>query len=158
MRMIRSSPEAASRRRCMSIPTTRSADVNTLDGILHASYAVISGPAGQQRDWDRFRSLFVPGARLMPVISGAAPRVRVLTPEDYIRRVEPIFAQEGFWERETSRQAETIGRVAHVLSHYESLHDPDGVPFEHGTNSIQLFNDGVRWWIVSIMWNTARGE
>jgi hypothetical protein len=138
--------------------TARAADVNTLDAILHASYAVISGPAGQQRDWDRFRTLFVPGARLMPVISGAEPRVRVLTPEDYIRRVEPIFAKEDFWERESSRQEEKIGRIAHVFSHYESLREPDGDPFERGTNSIQLFNDGVRWWIVSIMWNTARGE
>ena len=138
--------------------TARAADVNTLDAILHASYAVISGPAGQQRDWDRFRTLFVPGARLMPVISGTEPRVRVLTPEDYIRRVESIFAKEDFWERESSRQEETIGRIAHVLSHYESLRDPNGEPFERGTNRIQLFNDGVRWWIVSILWNTARGE
>jgi hypothetical protein len=94
----------------------------------------------------------------MPVISGAEPRVRVLTPQDYIRRVEPIFAKEDFWERECSKQVETFGRVAHVLSHYESLRDPDGEPFERGTNSIQLFNDSLRWWIVSIMWNTARGE
>jgi hypothetical protein len=25
-------------------------------------------------------------------------------------------------------------------------------------NSIQLFNDGLRWWIVNVMWNTARAE
>lgn len=141
----------------MSNPPARPSDVNSPEAILHASYEVISGPAGQPRDWDRFRSLFIPGARLMPVISGENPRVRVLTPEDYIRRVEPIFATEPFWERESSRQVETIGRIAHVLSHYESLHDPDGAPFERGTNSVQLFHDGVRWWIVSIIWNTPRG-
>jgi hypothetical protein len=94
----------------------------------------------------------------MPVISGEKPLVRVLTPEDYIRRVEPIFATEHFWERESSRQVETFGRIAHVLSHYESLREPDGAPFEQGANSFQLFHDGVRWWIVSIMWNTSRGE
>jgi hypothetical protein len=136
----------------------RPSDVNSVDGILHASYEVISGPAGQTRDWERFRSLFVPGARLMPVICGVDPRVRVLTPDEYIRRVEPIFEREDFWERESSRQGEKVGRIAHVLSHYESLRDPEGEPFERGTNSIQLFNDGARWWIVSIMWNTARGE
>ena len=142
----------------MSVFIARPSDVSSIEAILHASYEVISGPAGQPRDWDRFLSLFVPGARLMPVVSGENPRVRVLTPEDYVRRVEPIFVTESFWERETSREVETIGRIAHVLSHYESLHDPDGPPFEHGTNSIQLFNDGVRWWIVSIMWNTSRSE
>lgn len=142
----------------MSIPSARPSDIGTLDAILHASYAVISGPAGQQRDWDRFRSLFVPGARLMPVISGARPWVRVLTPEQYIRRVEPIFAKEDFWERESSRQLEQFGDIAHVVSHYECLRDPGGAPFERGTNSIQLLNDRVRWWIVSILWNTSRGQ
>ena len=139
-------------------PPTVSPDVATLDGILRAMYEVISGPAGQQRDWARFRSLYLPASRLMPVVSAGAkqPHVRVLTPEDYIRRVEPIFAGEAFWERETSRQVETFGRVAHVLSHYESLRDPAGPPFETGTNSVQLFYDDARWWIVSVMWNTPR--
>jgi hypothetical protein len=75
------------------------ADVGSLDAILNAMYEVISGPVGERRDWERFRNLYAPGARLMPVISppGAAARVRVLTPEEYIRRVEPIFAQENFW-------------------------------------------------------------
>ena len=133
-------------------------DVSTLDGILHASYAVLSGPAGQPRDWERYRTLFIDGARLMPVVAvaGQKPHVRQLTVGDYIRRVEPIFAVENFWERETSRQTETFGRVAHVLSHYESLRDPNGPAFERGANSIQLFYDDSRWWVVSIMWNTSR--
>jgi hypothetical protein len=132
----------------------------TLDGILRASYELISGPARQHRDWETFRSLFVPGARLMPVVSvaGEAPRVRVLSPEDYIKRVEPIFAVEDFWERESSREVNQFGRVAHVLSHYVSLRTPHGEPFEKGTNSIQLFWDDARWWVVSIMWNTSRSE
>ena len=135
---------------------TKASDVNTLDAILKAMYEVISGPAGVARDWERFRNLYAPGARLMPVVAGPPARARVLSPEDYIRRVEPIFAQEDFWERETGRETETFGRVAHVLSHYESLRDPEGEPFERGTNSVQLFHDGERWWIVSVMWNTSR--
>ncbi len=136
------------------------ADVDTLDGILHALYEVISGPAGQARDWARFRSLFLPGAYLIPVVSvaGEKSRARLLSPDDYIRRVEPIFAIEDFWERESGRQTETFGRVAHVLSSYESLRKPDGVPFDRGKNSVQLFHDGSRWWIVSVMWNTSRSE
>lgn len=140
----------------MSSPAAVPSDVATLDAIVKAAYEVISGSAGQKRDWARFRSLYVPGARLMPVISGETPHVRVLSPDEYIRRVEPIFATEDFWERETGRQVETFGRIAHVLSHYESQRDPNGTPFERGTNSMQLFYDGVRWWIVSILWNTAR--
>ena len=91
-------------------------------------------------------------------VPGEKPHVRQLTVEDYIRRVEPIFAVEDFWERETSRQTETFGRVAHVLSNYESLRDPDRPPFERGANSMQLFYDDARWWVVSIMWNTSRSS
>ena len=130
----------------------------TLDAILDAMYEVISGPAGQPRDWARLRSLYAPGARLMPVVGGAKPHVRVLSVDEYIRRVEPIFAKENFWERETSRQAETFGRVAHVLSAYGSYRSADGEPFERGTNSVQLFFDDTRWWITSVMWNTPRSE
>jgi hypothetical protein len=135
-------------------------DVSTLDGILHALYEVLSGPAGKSRDWDRYRSLFVEGARMMPVVAAGVdkPHARQLTVEDYIRRVEPIFAVENFWERETSRQTEIVGRIAHVLSRYESLRDPNGPPFEHGANSMQLFFDDSRWWVVSIMWNTSRSS
>src|SRR3954451_20406893 len=142
----------------MQTPLARAADVETLDAILRTLYEVISGPAGQARDWDRYRSLFLPEARLMPVISmpGEKVRVRLLSVENYIQRVEPIFATENFWERETSRQAETIGHFAHVLSSYESLRDPNGSPFERDANSIQLLNDGSRWWIVSVLWNTSR--
>lgn len=140
----------------MSTPIVHTSDVATLDAILRAMYEVICGPAGQPRDWERFRSLYHPGARLMPVVSGESPSVRLLCIEDYIRRVEPIFATEDFWERETGRQVEEFGRVAHVLSHYESLRDPNGVAFDRGANSVQLFYDGTRWWIVSVMWNTVR--
>ncbi len=142
----------------MSSPIARPADVATLDAILHTLYEVISGPAGQPRDWNRFRSLFLASGRLIPVVSipGEEPRVRFLSVEDYIHRVEPIFATEDFWEREASRQTDTFGHVAHVLSSYESLRSPTDVPFERGANSLQLFYDGSRWWIVSIMWNTSR--
>jgi hypothetical protein len=138
----------------------RPSDVATLDAILHAFYKAISGPAGQPRDWDRFRSLFIPGGRLMPIVSipGEKRGVRFLSAEDFIHRVEPIFAIEDFWERESSRQTETFGHFAHVLSFYESLRSPDESPFERSANSIQLFNDGFRWWIVSVMWNTSRTE
>ncbi len=82
----------------------------------------------------------------------------MLSVDDYIRRVEPIFAVEDFWERETSRQTETFGHLAHVLSFYESLRSPDGAAFQQDANSLQLANDGSRWWIVSVMWNTPRAQ
>jgi hypothetical protein len=144
----------------MSTPMARPSDVATLDAILHTFYETVSGAVGQPRDWDRFRSLFLPDGRLMPIVSMAGEKagVRFLSTEDFIQRVEPIFAVEDFWERESNRQTETSGHFAHVLSFYECLRSPDGSPFERSVNSIQLFNDGLRWWIANVMWNTSRSE
>jgi len=134
------------------------ADVESIDAIIRATYDVISGPAGAKRDWDRERSLFYPGARLIPTATVAGRndvdlRPLVLDVEGYIGRVEPLFAKEGFYESEVARRVEQFGRIAHVWSTYESRRDPkDREPFMRGINSIQLFNDGARWWILSIYW------
>lgn len=136
---------------------TAEVDAETIDSILRAMYEVLSGPSGRARDWGRFRSLFIDSARLMPIVSdGGRVSIRNLSVEDYIRRVEAIFETEDFWERETNRKTERIGNFAHVLSAYESLRNPEGPAFEHGANSMQLFYDGKRWWIVSSIWNTSR--
>ena len=133
-------------------------DVESIDAIIAASYDVISGPAGKKRDWDRERSLFYPGARLIPTATvpgktdvDLAPLV--LDVDGYIARVEPLFAKEGFYETEVARRVEQFGQIAHVWSTYESRHDPsEHEPFMRGINSFQLFNDRTRWWVLSIYW------
>lgn len=134
--------------------TAKTTDVATMDSTIAALYDSISGPAGT-RDWNRFRSLFVPGARLIP--TGPRPTgevgARVLTVEDYIQRAGAFFEKEGFFEREVSRQTERFGNIAHIFSTYESRHaKEDAKPFQRGINSIQLMNDGKRWWVVTIFW------
>lgn len=132
------------------------ADVASIDSIMKAVYDVISGDAGQARDWDRFRTLFHKDARLIP--SGKNPKTGVtganaLTPEDYVKRVEPVFAKDGFFEREKARRVEQYGNIAHVFSTYESFRKADDkAPFMRGINSFQLLNDGKRWWVVTIFW------
>jgi hypothetical protein len=137
---------------------TNSADVSSIDAIINAAYDVISGPAGQRRDWDRERSLFFPGARLIPTATVPGRNDVDLAPlmldvEGYIQRVEPLFAEKGFYEKEVARRTEQFGRIAYVWSTYESRHRKDDAePFMRGINSIQLFHDGTRWWIVNIYW------
>src|ERR1044072_2429490 len=136
-------------------PPADAKDVATMDAIVAAVYDVISGPAGQKRNWDRFRSLFIPGARLIPTGRRQTGEVgaRVLTPEEYIQRSSPLLEQNGFFEREISRRMERYGNIAHIFSTYESKHKVDDEkPFARGINSIQLMNDGKRWWIVTIYW------
>ena len=131
-------------------------DVSSLDSIMKAVYDVISGDAGKARDWDRFRTLFHTDARLIP--TGKNPQTgvvtaRVLTPEDYIKRSEPFLVKEGFFEREIARRVEQYGNIVHVFSTYESRHKADDkTPFARGINSFQLYNDGKRWWVLTIFW------
>jgi len=148
----------------MKAPEANPADVESIDAIIAAAYDVISGPAGRTRDWERERSLFISGARLIPTAVeagrndvGLAPQT--LNVEDYIARVEPLFAKNGFYEKEVARRVEQFGQIAHVWSTYESRHDPsEPAPFMRGINSIQLFDDGNRWWILSIYWQHESAE
>jgi len=142
-------------------PTARPADVASLDAILASLYDVISGPAKAPRDWDRFRSLFSPGARLIPISRrpGLTPEARVLSPDDYVERTSKVFEQIGFFEKEVARRVETYAGLTHVWSTYESRRAAaDPAPFARGINSIQLLNDGTRWWIVTVFWESEGPE
>jgi hypothetical protein len=141
-------------------PEPRKEDVASMDAIIAALYDVISGPAGQARDWDRFRSLFVSGARLIP--TGRTPegvaRITVSDPDGYIARSGNALSQ-GFFEKEVARKVDRFGGIAHVFSTYEARRKADDTQLlARGINSIQLFNDGKRWWIVSIYWQAERPD
>jgi hypothetical protein len=140
----------------VEIKEANPADVGSIDAVVKALYEVISGDAGQERDWNRFRTLFYQDARMIPAGKNAQTGLvaaRALSPEDYIKRTEPIFAKQGFFERERARRVEVYGSIAHVFSTYESFHSrTDKKPFVRGINSFQLLNDGKRWWVLSVYW------
>lgn len=132
------------------------ADVASMDAIMKAIYKVISGDAGQKRDWDRFRTLFHPSARMIP--TGKNPQTNVfgavaLSPDDYIKRAGDFLEKEGFHESEIGRKTEIYGNIAQVFSAYEGKKKlSDEKPFLRGINSFQLLNDGKRWWVITIFW------
>ena len=148
----------------MTVPAAAPADVESIDAIVKALYDVISGPPGQARDWARFRSLFVPTARMIPI--GMIPTglraegqfgLRLMAPNDYIATSGPLLLEKGFHEREIARRVEQFGHIAHVFSTYEGRIEKDDHTLR-GINSLQLMNDGKRWWIVSLMWEAEAGD
>jgi hypothetical protein len=143
-------------------PPADPSDVSSIDAIMTAVYDVISGPAGEKRDWGRFRSLFVSGARLIPVAldqNGERMEARMLSPEGYTERSRAYLEENGFFEKEIHRVVEQFGPIAHVFSTYESRHTAeDAEPFARGINSFQLLNDGDRWWVVTIYWTGESPE
>ena len=136
-------------------------DVTSIDNILEALYASISGDKGVERDWDRFHNLFIKDARLMPSRPGEAGEInyQVFTPEEYSSRTSAYFKENGFFEKEIFRVVEEYGSLVHAFSTYESYHtSKDETPFARGINSIQLMKDDNRWWVVSIYWRAESEE
>lgn len=125
-------------------------DVASIDAIMAAVYDVISGPAGEPRDWDRMRSLFIPGARLIPNQGG---KVRVMSVEEYVESGSAFFKENGFFELEISRKTDRYGDIVQIFSTYEAHKNADDAePFLRGINSFQLLYQDDRWWIVTIFW------
>ena len=142
-------------------PAADPADVESIDAIMTAVYDVISGDAGVARDWDRFRTLFAPGATLSPTGPGpdGAYGRSIMTPGEYAENAGAWLEENGFHEVEINRVTERYGMIAHAFSTYESRRrasDPE--PFARGINSFQLLHDGSRWWVVSIFWQQESPE
>ncbi len=136
------------------------ADTESVDAIIFAVYESISGPAGEQRDWDRFRNLFAPGAQLIPVVTRQdTTRAAFNSIDNYIGLVGNYFFNNGFFEIEVARRTERYGHILHAFSTYESrAKKDDEKPFARGINSFQLMHDGNRWWVVNVMWDDERSS
>jgi len=151
-------PQATPQATATPAPTAspaRSGDVDTIDHIIAAVYDVISGPAGQ-RDWGRFNSLYYPGARMIPTRRDEKGGIsaRIFTPDEYAKRSQDFFTKEGFFENAVANRVETWDKIAHVWSTYESRHAKGEKSFARGINSFQLFNEGSRWWILTVYWES----
>lgn len=132
-----------------------SKNVATLDSTIETLYSVISGDKGFKRDWDLFKHLFHKKAKLIPTGKDQEGNTvaRYMSPDDYIKTSGEWLVQNGFHEVEINREVQTFGNVTHVFSTYESYRKKDDEkPFMRGINSIQLMNDGERWWIINIYW------
>ncbi len=132
----------------------RPSDVESADAIIKAMYDTISGPAGT-RNWYRERSLFLEGARLIPIGKRAHKEggLEVMSIEDWIADAEPFFAENDFYEEEIMRQMNRFGNLVQVFSTYVTRDSVDGEPIARGINCIQLLHKDDRWWIVTVMWD-----
>ena len=138
----------------------RAEDVASIDGIVKAFYAVISGPAGQARQWSRDRTLYTADIRFvsMSVDKAGHPKANIVSHQQYVDGSNAILLKEGLYENEIHRVTEKFGNIAHVFSTYESQLKADGPVTARGINSIELFYVGKRWWIASAIWDEERAD
>ena len=128
-------------------------DVGSIDAIIGAFYDVVSGPAGQERDWARDSTLYLPGVRFVVVSrsEGGDPVARNFDHGSWAAGSNEALEQ-GFFEHEIHRVTRRFGPIADVFSTYEWRTAEDGPIAGRGINSIQLFDDGQRWWITGAIW------
>lgn len=130
--------------------TARPEDVETIDGIVKAYYDVISGPAGQARQWDRDHTLYTPDVRFIEFREGKDGSItsKSMTHQEFVDATDAQLGGRAFYEREVHRILHRFGNVAHVFSTAEQTTAPGGPPIGHSIDSLELFWDGKRWWIA----------
>jgi len=141
-----------------------SGDGGSVDAILAALYESVSHPSDKEPDWARMRNIFLPVGMLIPPKRPNEDMFTVIDVDgfrDRVRKAEAAAKQKGdptaFFEKEVARRTDCFGNVCQIFSTYEARRSPsDEKPFVSGINSIQLVNDGERWWVASIVWDTER--
>ncbi|MFC1562351.1 hypothetical protein ACFL4Q_05080, partial [candidate division KSB1 bacterium] len=110
------------------------------------------------RQVERDKSLHYPDARV--AITGknrdGIPYIRLMTIDEYHSGNE--LPETGFYEREIHRVVQPFGNIVHVWSTYEWRSEENGPVRGRGINSIQLYNDGERWWVTSWIFDSERAD
>jgi hypothetical protein len=140
-------------------------DVYIVDHLVASLYDVISGPAGN-RDWQRFRSLFVPDGKIgsihpeSPMSKDTPARkgdVVFLTPDMFAQQNDPYFKTNGFFEHGIANRVEEFGNLVEVWGTYESKKAKDDAqPFSRGINSIHIVHAHEHFWIASLVFDNER--
>ena len=77
----------------------------------------------------------------------------VWTHQEFVDATEPLI-QKGFVEREIFRTTRRYGNMVHVDSTYETLVGVEQPRRSRGVNSVELYFDGQRWWVASVVWQS----
>jgi len=125
-------------------------DVATIDGIMNATYEVVSSQAGVAKQWERDQSLHDPNAvyAFLKTDDGK-PRWVTMSLKKFHALTDEIYAKSDFFESEANREVRIFGNIAHVWSTYESRLKKNGPVVKRGINSVQLYYSQNRWWIIS---------
>ena len=135
-------------------------NVSTLDGIMKAYYDVVTVKKGEKVSYERDSLLHIANAHVGSgyVDKQGKQKFSYMTLKEYHRRSDDMLSRDGFDEKEISRKVEHFGSIYHVFSTYESRNVAGGPVIERGINSIELFNDGTRFWILAWFFDGERKD
>ncbi|MFA8451175.1 MAG: hypothetical protein ACEPOW_10810 [Bacteroidales bacterium] len=125
--------------------------VKTIEGTVNEVLKLISGEKGKVRNWQAYRELFAPDAKLTALNNDSTGKAKIKswTVEQYIKGGEKYYKSRSFFEYELKKTINEYNGIAQVFQGY--LTKRNGVE-EKGINSFQLYFDGERWWITNVLW------
>jgi hypothetical protein len=141
--------------------TTKYGDnVSTLDGIIKAYYDVVTVEKGGKTSYERDSLIHWPNVNVgsAGLNKNGKPAFHYMSLKEYHRLSDPYLEKDGFYEKEISRKVESFGSIYHVWSTYESRNSKTGPIIERGINSIELFYDGSRFWILGWFYDGERKD
>ncbi|MGQ1787797.1 hypothetical protein [Saccharicrinis sp. GN24d3] len=124
----------------------------SIKGIVKEVLNIISGEEGKERNWDAFRNLFLPTARMTVVYHDEDHPIPIETVsvDEFIAHLSDEYYQKGFTEYELGKAVDEYNGIAHV---FQSFYAKDSESKEErGINSYQLVYHSERWWIANLVW------
>lgn len=145
-----------------TVPNPWAEDVTSPEAIVAAAYESIQRAPGADFQWDRFESLFLPQATLIPNTEQTGGTFRMLSPQEFVDWIDANTAiggpnDQGFVEESIRNIVHRYGDVAHVYSTYQKHFWDEDEILGRGINSFQLVHTDGRWWIASIVWDEESG-
>ncbi len=127
----------------------------SIDSLVNEMLNIISGKAGETRDWTLFRQLFLPSTRFAilnhPSDSLGSP-FEMVTVDEFIELMQDQYYQDGFTEYELGKVVNEYNGIANV---FQSFYAKDSEQNEgRGVTSYQLVYFDERWWIADVLWTT----
>ena len=130
----------------------------SIETIIPALYRTVSGDAGSIKDWALLKKLHAPNGIITPLFhKDGKPIANISSVDEFIALNKKIFKDINFYETEVASKIFTYGHMATILSHYESRDNRNSKPYSQGINSFQLVNDGRRWCVISVTWDSDKG-
>lgn len=140
-------------------------DVSSPEAIVAAAYEEVARRPGENYNWNREVSLYLPSTRMYPNTEQTDGEFRPMSVEEFRTWAEEVNAEylaagnedKGFVEEQIHAVVHRYGDIAHVMSTYQKHFWGSDEILGRGINSFQLVRQDGRWWIVSIAWDEETG-
>ncbi len=141
------------------LSTASAEDSTSIDSLIRALYQSITFSEDGAPNLERFRSLFHPEAHFIRINPEGVDEMNLTTFISSFSQRIGSGQLKSFHESEISRRTDSYAGIAQVFSTYQKgMNTQNPEEFSRGINCIQLYHDGQRWWIISIIWQDEQPD